>query len=104
MKEITCTKLKKMMDAKVDFQLVDVREEYETDIASIGGELIPMGDIMDNLNKISKAKKVVLYCRTGNRSGVITQTLEAQGFTNVFNLKGGIHKWAEEIDVAMAKY
>ena len=104
MKEIACSDLKKMMDAKEDFQLIDVREEYERDIASIGGELIPMGDVMDSFDKISRDKKVVIYCRTGNRSGVITQALEAQGFTNVFNLKGGIHKWADEIDAAITKY
>ena len=104
MKEISCTELKKMMDSKEDFQLIDVREEYEVDIASIGGELIPMGDVIDNLEKISRDKKVVVYCRTGNRSGVITQTLDAQGFTNIFNLKGGIHKWSDEIDSAITKY
>ena len=104
MKEIACCDLKKMMDAKEDFQLIDVREEYERDIASIGGELIPMGDVMDNFAKISRDKKVVIYCRTGNRSGVITQALDAQGFTNVFNLRGGIHKWSDEIDSAITKY
>lgn len=92
------------MDAEEDFQLIDVREEHEVDIASIGGELIPMGDVMDNLDKISKDKKVVIYCRSGNRSGVITQALEKQGFNNIHNLKGGILAWATEIDTAMAKY
>jgi adenylyltransferase/sulfurtransferase len=104
MKEITCTELKKMMDAKEDFQLIDVREEYEADIASIGGEIIPTGEIMDHLDKISRDKKVILYCRTGNRSGVITQALEAKGFTNVYNLKGGIHQWADEVDPSIPKY
>ena len=104
MKEVSCAELKRMMDAKEDFQLIDVREEYERDIANIGGELIPMGDVMDNFDKISKEKKVVVYCRTGNRSGVITQTLDAQGFANIFNLKGGIHKWADEIDSTITKY
>lgn len=104
MKEVTCTELKKMMDAEEDFQLIDVREEYEADIASIGGELIPMGEVMDSLDKISKDKKVVLYCRSGNRSGTITNALEQNGFTNIYNLKGGILKWADEIDAAMTKY
>lgn len=104
MKEVTVAELKKLMDSEADFQLIDVREEHETDIASIGGELIPMGDVMDNLDKISKDKKVVIYCRSGNRSGVITQALEAQGFKNIYNLKGGILAWATEIDTAMAKY
>ena len=104
MKEITCIELKKMMDAGEDFQLIDVREEYETDIASIGGELIPMGDVMDNLDKISKDKKVVVYCRSGNRSGTIVRALEQNGFSNVHNLKGGILAWADEVDTAMTKY
>lgn len=104
MKEITCRELKQMMDTDEDFQLIDVREEYETDIASIGGELMPMGEIMDNTDKIARNKKVVLYCRTGNRSGIIAQALEAQGFDNVYNLKGGIHQWADEIDNSITKY
>jgi rhodanese-related sulfurtransferase len=105
MKEVTAKELKKMMDSEEDFQLIDVREEHEVDIASIGGQLIPMGEIMDNLDKISRDKKVILYCRTGNRSGVITQALEKQhGFTNVYNFKGGIHAWSDEIDPAVTKY
>ena len=105
MKEVTASELKKMMDSEEDFQLIDVREEHEADIASIGGQLIPMGEVMDNLDKISKNKKVVLYCRTGNRSGVVAQALEKQhGFTNVFNFQGGILAWADEIDPAITKY
>jgi adenylyltransferase/sulfurtransferase len=104
MKEVSCPELKKMLDTKEDFQLIDVREEYEKEIADIGGELIPMGDVMNNLDKISHDKKVVIYCRSGNRSGVITNALEAQGFKNIFNLKGGILGWANEIDPSITKY
>lgn len=104
MKEVTVGELKKMIDTKADFQLIDVREEHETDIATIGGDLIPMGDVMDNLDKISKDKKVIIYCRSGNRSGVITQALEKQGFSNVHNLKGGILAWADEVDNTVTKY
>jgi rhodanese-related sulfurtransferase len=104
MKEITVSELKKMMDHKDNFQLVDVREPHEADIAQIGGDLIPMGEIMDNLDKISRDKKVVVYCKSGNRSGVITKALEGQGFTNIYNMKGGILAWATEIDPTMTKY
>ena len=104
MKEISCSELKKMMDTKEDFQLIDVREEHEVDIASIGGELIPMGDVMDNLDKISKEKKVVVYCRSGKRSGAIAQALEQNGFGNILNLKGGILAWSDEIDKTLPKY
>ncbi len=104
MKEVTVSELKKMMDSKQDFQLIDVREEHEVDIATIGGEWIRMGDVMDNIDKISKNKKVVVYCRSGKRSGAITQALDEKGFTNIHNLKGGILAWADEIDPAVTKY
>jgi adenylyltransferase/sulfurtransferase len=104
MNEVSCAELKKMMDAKEDFQLIDVREEHETEIATIGGELIPMGDIMDNTVKIAKDKKVVIYCRSGKRSGAVALALEPFGFTNLYNLKGGILAWADEIDPTITKY
>lgn len=104
MKEISCTELKKIMDTKENYQLIDVREEHEAEIATIGGELIPMGDVMDNLDKISKEKKVVVYCRSGKRSGAIVQALEQSGFSNVYNLKGGILAWADEVDGTITKY
>ena len=105
MKEVTVQELKAMKDKKEDFQLIDIREEYEYDICHLGGELIPMGDIVDHLDKISKIKKVVLHCRSGKRSASVVQMLEQQhGFTNLYNLKGGILAWTEEIDTEMAKY
>ena len=60
MKEISVTELKKLVDDKADFQLIDVREEHEFDEANMNGELIPMGEVLDNVDKISKDKQVVL--------------------------------------------
>ena len=104
MNEVTPSQLKKMLDGKEDFQLIDIREEHEIDIATIGGESIPMGDIMDSLDKISRDKKVVVYCRSGKRSGAVQQALTQEGFTNIHNLKGGILAWIDEIDPSMTKY
>lgn len=104
MKVITVSELKKLKDENADFQLIDVREEHEVEIAEIGGEHIPMGDVMDNLDKISKDKKVVIHCRSGARSGAICNALEAEGYTNVYNLKGGIAAWSNEIDSSVTKY
>jgi len=104
MKEVTVQELKAMKDKKEDFQLIDIREEYEYDICQIGGELIPMGEITENLDKISKTKKVVIHCRSGKRSASVVQMLEQQGYTNLYNLKGGIMAWADEIDNSLAKY
>lgn len=104
MKEVTVVELKKMMDNKEDFQLIDVREEVEFDVCNLGGELIPMGTVMDNLDKISKDKKVVIHCKAGGRSGTIVQMLTAQGYTNLYNLKGGILAWSDEVDSSVPKY
>ncbi len=98
MKEVTVQELKQLIDEKKDFQLIDVREEYEFDEANINGELIPMGEVMENIDKISKDKQVVVHCRSGKRSATVISALESQhGFTNLYNLKGGILAYIDEI-------
>jgi rhodanese-related sulfurtransferase len=104
MKEITALELKKLKDTNSDFQLIDVREEHEVEICEIGGNHIPMGDVMDNLEQISKTKQVVVHCRSGARSGAICQALETKGYTNVYNLKGGILAYANDVDSTITKY
>lgn len=105
MKEVTVQELKEMLDSKADFQLIDVREPYEYDICNLNGELIPMSDIPGNVEKISRDKKVVLHCRSGKRSGDMLLWLEKNhGFTNLYNLKGGVLAWAREIDPEFPTY
>jgi rhodanese-related sulfurtransferase len=104
MKEITVSELKHLRDNNSDFQLIDVREDHEVEICEIGGEHIPMGEVMHQLEKIDKNKQVVIHCRSGARSGAICQALEKVGYTNVYNLKGGILAWANEIDSSITKY
>lgn len=105
MKEKTVEELKQMMDGKEDFQLIDVREPHEYDICNLRGELIPMGEIAEHLDKISKDKPVVIHCRSGARSGNVVQFLEANyGYANLYNLKGGILAWADRIDPTLPKY
>jgi adenylyltransferase/sulfurtransferase len=105
MKEVTVQELKEMIDAKADFQLIDVREPHEFDICNLEGELIPQAEIPSNVARIAKDKKVVLHCRSGARSGNMIQWLEKNhGFTNLYNLKGGILAWAREVDPTMPSY
>lgn len=99
MKEITSQELKTLIDNKANFQLIDVREPHEFDEVNINGELIPMGDVMDNLDKIAKDKQVVVHCRSGKRSAAVIQALEAEGYNNLYNLKGGILAYIEEVGV-----
>ena len=105
MKEVTVKELKKMMEDGDDFQLIDVREPHERDIATIDGELIPLGEIPRAGDKIARDKKVVIYCRSGARSGQAVAFLTNQlGTDNLYNLKGGILAWADEIDPDIQKY
>ncbi|UPT65799.1 MAG: rhodanese-like domain-containing protein [Sphingobacteriales bacterium JAD_PAG50586_3] len=99
MKEVTVEELKAMRDNNEPHQLIDVREQAEVDAAEIGGEHIPMGLVVANIDKISRDVPVIIHCRSGGRSGAIVDALERQfGFTNLYNLKGGITAWSQQID------
>lgn len=104
-KEVTVKELHAMMENKEDFQLIDVREPHEAEIATLDGELIPLSQVPKNEDKIATDKKVVVHCRSGARSGQAIQYLEKKlGLDNLYNLRGGILAWAEEIDTSMEKY
>ena len=105
MKEITVQELKAKIDAKEDFQFIDVREPHEAEIATLGALLIPMGEILGKADQIDRENPVIIHCRSGARSGTIVQALEAQhGFKNLYNLKGGILAWSREIDPSIPQY
>ena len=105
MKEVDVHQLKAMKDAEEDYQLIDVREAYEYDIANLGGQLIPLGTVLDHADDIARDKKVVVHCRSGKRSGMAIAELEEKyGFDNLYNLKGGILAYSDEIDPTLTKY
>jgi adenylyltransferase/sulfurtransferase len=104
MKEITVAELKQLKDDKADFQLIDVREDHEIEICEIGGKHIPMAEVIDNLDLISKDKKIIVMCRSGARSANICNVLIDEGYEDVFNLKGGILAWSREIDSSIEQY
>ena len=94
MKQITAQELKEKIVGKDDFHLVDVREDFEHETFNIGGELIPFGEIISKAGEIPTDRPVVLYCRKGVRSQIAIQRLEDKfGFTNLFNLQGGLDNW-----------
>jgi len=98
-KEITVQELKSLFDDNKDFQLIDVREQFERDIAHIGGKLIPLGKIKFHITEIKKDKQVIIYCRSGRRSADAVKLLEeATGHVALYNLRGGILAWSAEID------
>jgi adenylyltransferase/sulfurtransferase len=89
---ITWNQLQGWEKQGVDFQLIDVRTEEEYTLENIGGELIPLSQLHDNLPKISKDKPVVIQCLSGARSRQAVQKLWNDGWTNVYSLEGGIQQ------------
>ncbi len=103
-KEITPKQLIDLQQQE-DIQLIDVREPYEYEIANIGAQLIPLGSIKNNVTAIDRNKKVVLHCKTGNRSIQAIQLLEKEfGFTNLYNLQGGVLQYIDEVAPHLTKY
>ena len=96
-KTITAEELKELIHQKADFQLIDVRERYEYELKNIGGELIPLAQILEQSDKIDKTKKVVIHCKSGARSRKAIALLEKEkGFENLWNLEGGIERWTAD--------
>ena len=95
--DINVTELKERIDKGDDFVLIDVRENHEHDEFNIGGTLVPLGTIMTALPDLEehKNKEVIVYCRSGNRSGMAKQLLQQAGFANVRNTTGGMLAWQE---------
>jgi rhodanese-related sulfurtransferase len=104
MQEITVQELKEKRDNGEDFQLIDVREDFEYEMSNLGGLSIPLGGILIEADKIDKTKPVVVMCRSGKRSAAAIMQLETNGYTNLSNLKGGILAWADEIDPTINVY
>lgn len=103
-KEINAIELNDWQMRGEDFQIIDVREPYEYEIVNIGAELIPLGTVLDNVDKIARNKKVVVQCKTGNRSGKVIRELEEKfGFENLYNLKGGILGYIDDIKPELTK-
>jgi len=104
MKEISVQELKEKIDNNEDFQLIDVREDFEYEVSNLGGVLIPLGGILIEADKIAKDKPVIVQCRSGKRSAAAIMQLEQLGYTNLYNLHGGILAWANEIDPTLNVY
>ncbi len=95
-RSISVEKLYKLKAEKTDFQLIDVREPHEYQDYNIGGELIPLSKLKQNISRIAKDKVVVIHCQSGKRSSDAIHILESlDHYTNLYNLEGGIEAWKQ---------
>jgi len=97
MEDITIHELKERLTNKEELIIIDVREAYEHEEFNIGGDLIPIGKfpiVLPDLEKY-KDQEIILYCRSGNRSGMAKRLMERAGFKQPRNLLGGMLAWQE---------
>lgn len=100
MQEIDVIDLKNRIEQGETIHLIDVREVFEHNDFNIGGKLIPLGDIMKDVEPFLQADPVVVYCRKGIRSMIAIQRLESKfGELSIYNLKGGIEAWKKMVNL-----
>ena len=103
--EIDPEELNKLIKAGADLEIIDVRDKSEYEQCNLGGILIPLSEIENKWETINKDKQIVVHCHHGGRSKKAIQLLNELGaFKTIYNLKGGIHAWAKEIDPLMKTY
>ncbi len=105
MKYISVIKLREHLTNNNEVAIVDVREPYELEICSIGGQHIPMGEIASRISELDRERTLAFLCKTGNRAEAVANLLMTEyGFSNVTVVKGGIIAWIEEIDNSLESY
>lgn len=103
--EITVKELKNKLDRKDRFVLLDVREPHEYQICNLAAaKLIPLGTLPQRLGELDPSEEIVIHCRSGVRSAKACGILKEAGFGNVWNVKGGILAWSDEVDPSVPKY
>ncbi len=103
--EITPTELAEKLRRGDDFDLIDVREPHELAIASIpGARLVPLGAFAAEIPSLDQGRDIVVLCRSGARSATAVRQLQAAGFTQAYNVVGGILRWSDDVDPTVVKY
>ena len=103
--DMSVQELKQYFDKKKDFVLLDVREKFEFNIASIPNSIhIPMMEIPSKLNELNPEKEIVVLCKSGIRSAKVCEFLCQNNYHTVKNVSGGIKAWSLEIDNSIPLY
>lgn len=96
---ISVNEFDKLLKENSDFQLVDVREQYEYNICKLNSVHIPMADIISRMGEIDMNKRICVLCKTGKRAEAVANLLETDfDFKDVMVVDGGIMAYAEQID------
>ena len=106
-RQLSPADLKARLDNGDNLFILDVREPHEWEISNLshlGAVLIPKGDVVARVDELDSNAEIVVQCRSGGRSAAIIRELAPRGFSNLWNLDGGINRWAREIDSSLPVY
>ena len=104
-REISVEELKTRRDRGEKPLVLDVREDWELQLASIPGVVhVPMSQLPARLSEFSPADETIVMCHAGGRSLRVAHFLANHGFTNVANLSGGISAWSQAVDATVPQY
>jgi rhodanese-related sulfurtransferase len=102
--EITPAEFVARRDRGEPMTLLDVREAWELDVASVPGIVhIPMGEVAERVDELNRDQEVIVLCRSGRRSLEVARFLQQKGFKAV-NLAGGILAWSRDVDATIPTY
>ncbi|HTK37402.1 MAG TPA: ThiF family adenylyltransferase, partial [Pyrinomonadaceae bacterium] len=106
LEEITAAELNDLIKSEKPIQIIDVREPFEYEIASIPNtKLIPLGEVVARAGEIPSDLTTIVHCKGGVRSAKAINNLKAAGFAGrLINLKGGIGAWSDQVDPSVPKY
>jgi rhodanese-related sulfurtransferase len=94
--DVTVEEAKSLIDSNFSLIILDVRTREEYDSGHIGGAiLIPVNELEDRLDELSKEEEFLIYCRTGNRSSNSVNILKENGYTKIFHMNDGIIAWIQ---------
>jgi sulfur-carrier protein adenylyltransferase/sulfurtransferase len=102
--EITVQELEGRLRNGSKVSVLDVREPHEYEVANIGARLIPLAELPERLVELDRDETLAVHCKSGGRSARAVKLLKEAGFQNVYNVRGGIDAWSEEIDPSVPKY
>ena len=102
--QLSAPELKTMIDSGAAFEFVDVRTDWERELATIDGSRLLDQAYHDHILTLDRDTPLVFQCHHGSRSQSAAEYCAGLGFTKLFNLRGGIDAWSQQVDPSVPRY
>lgn len=99
--DVSVEELARLREEQADFVLLDVREESEYETANLGGHLVPLATLDEQIDELDRDARILVHCRSGHRGAQAVEQLRSAGFEDAWNVNGGLVAWSDEYDPAL---